>query len=101
LVTELCGDRFVPELEEAAWFIACEAVANAVKHAEASSVRLSAVRNNGRLLLSIADDGAGGANPGGRGLRGISDRAEAIGGKLSVESKPGHGTVVKAELPCG
>ena len=100
IVTEACRERLAPELEEAAWFIACEAVANAVKHAEASSVTLSAVRNNGSLFVAIADDGAGTANPNGRGLRGIADRAEALGGKLTVESSPGRGTVVKAELPC-
>jgi signal transduction histidine kinase len=100
IVTEACRDRLTPKLEEAAWFIACEAVANAVKHAEASSVTLSAVRNNGSLFLLVADDGAGTANPDGRGLRGIADRANAIGGKLTVESTPGRGTVVKAELPC-
>jgi signal transduction histidine kinase len=100
VLTEICPDRFAPEVEEAAWFIACEAVANAVKHAGASKVRLAAVREDGRLLLSVQDDGAGGADPEGRGIRGITDRAEAVGGRLSVHSCAETGTLVKAELPC-
>jgi signal transduction histidine kinase len=87
-------------VEEAAWFIACEAVTNAVKHAAASTVRLSAVRDGARLHLSVEDDGVGGADTAGHGIRGITDRAEAVGGSLAVNSFPGQGTVVSAELPC-
>lgn len=101
IVKEVCPERFPTEVEEAAWFISCEAIANAVKHASASTIRLSATRDNGCLVLSIADDGSGGADPAGRGIKGIADRAEAVGGNLAVNSFPGRGTVVKAELPCG
>lgn len=99
-LTEVSKERFPPEVEEAAWFIACEAVANAVKHAAASNVSISALRKNGCLQVSIEDNGLGGADWRGRGLRGIADRAEAIGGTLTVSSPPGGGTIVRSELPC-
>jgi signal transduction histidine kinase len=97
---ETTGQRFAPATEEAAWFIACEAVSNAVKHAVPTMVEIRACEQNGRLLLLIEDDGIGGADPAGRGLRGIADRAEAAGGRLRVEARPGGGTIVAAELPC-
>ena len=94
-------DRRYPALvEETAWFIACEAVANAVKHAAPHSVAISAEHKSGHLRLVIEDDGIGGANPAGSGLRGIADRAEAFGGRLTVNERPGRGTIITAELPC-
>jgi signal transduction histidine kinase len=97
---EMTGERFAPDIEETAWFIACEAVANAVKHAAPHSVAISTCRTDGRLRLVIEDDGIGGADPAGSGLRGIADRAEVAGGTLTVEPRVGRGTVVIAELPC-
>jgi signal transduction histidine kinase len=97
---EMTGERFAPDVEETAWFIACEAVANAVKHAAPHSVAISSCRTDGRLRLVIEDDGIGGADPAGSGLRGIADRAEVAGGTLTVEPRVGRGTVVIAELPC-
>jgi signal transduction histidine kinase len=94
------GERFAPDVEETAWFIACEAVANAVKHAASHSVAISACRTDDRLRLVIEDDGIGGADPAGSGLRGIADRAEVAGGTLTVRPRGGRGTVVIAELPC-
>lgn len=97
---EATAQRFAPATEEAAWFIACEAVTNAVKHAGPTVVEIRLCEERGRLLLVIEDDGIGGADPAGRGLRGIADRAEAAGGRLRVEARPGGGTIVAAELPC-
>jgi signal transduction histidine kinase len=94
-------ERFAPEVEQTAWFIVCEAVANAVKHAQSRSVAISASREDGHLRLVVEDDGVGGADPAGQGLRGIADRAEAAGGRLAVAERPGGGTIVIAELPCG
>ena len=94
-------ERLPREIEAAAYFVACEAVANAVKHSEATSVRISAERRNGKLVIEIEDDGVGGAKEnGGSGLRGLVDRVEAHGGTLRVESEPGRGTRVVGELPC-
>ena len=63
---------------------------------------MSAARRNGSLVVCVSDDGVGGARPAdGSGLVGMTDRVAALGGSLSVESPPGGGTVVTAELPCG
>ena len=94
-------DRLPSEIEAAAYFVACEAIANAVKHARATRIRVCAERRNGSLVIEVADDGIGGANlNGGSGLRGLVDRVEAHGGTLRVESEPGQGTRVIGELPC-
>ena len=100
IVTAPAG-RLPSEIEGAAYFVACEALANAVKHADATSVTISAARRNGTLVVEVADDGVGGASlNGGSGLRGLSDRVEAHGGRLRIESPPGGGTRVIGELPC-
>jgi signal transduction histidine kinase len=95
-------ERFPGEIEAAAYFVACEAIANAVKHAHATQIRVSAERGNGTLVIEVEDDGVGGARENGRGsgLRGLVDRVEAHGGTLRVESEPGQGTRVIGELPC-
>jgi signal transduction histidine kinase len=96
------GERFDRGLETAAYFIACEGLTNAVKHANATRIVLSAVRENGKLVVAVTDDGAGGATPTpGSGLSGLSDRVAAYGGTLNIESDPGAGTKLTAELPCG
>jgi signal transduction histidine kinase len=96
------GERLPAEIEAAAYFVVCEAVTNAVKHSQATSVRVSAQRTNGRLIVAVEDDGVGGANEAaGSGLRGLVDRVEAHGGTLRIESQPGKGTRVIGELPCG
>jgi len=94
--------RLPAGIEAAAYFIACEGLTNAVKHAKASKVVLSAGRANGKLVVSVADDGVGGAaGAGGSGLRGLADRIAAQGGTLEIRSEPGAGTTLTAELPCG
>ena len=94
-------ERLPREIEAAAYFVACEAVANAVKHAHATHIRVAAERRNGRLVIEVEDDGVGGASEnGGSGLRGLVDRVEAHGGTLRVESEAGQGTRVIGELPC-
>ncbi len=99
---EVTEERFEDKLETAAYFVASEALANAAKHAGASHVVLRAERQNGSLVVSVGDDGVGGAVPSeGSGLSGITDRVAALGGRVTVVSPPGRGTVVTAELPCG
>ena len=94
-------ERFPDGVETAAYFIACEALTNATKHAHASRVALSAQRRNGSLVICVADDGVGGAAPGdGTGLSGLRDRVGAHGGTLRIESERGAGTRLIAELPC-
>jgi signal transduction histidine kinase len=95
------GERFGRDLEAAAYFIGCEGLTNAVKHAHATKILLSAGRRDHQLVVSIADDGVGGAIVGqGSGLRGLSDRVAALGGTVRIESAPGTGTTLTAELPC-
>ena len=99
---EATGERFEERFETAAYFVASEALANAAKHADASQVAVTARRRNGGLVVSVADDGVGGAAPSpGSGLAGISDRVAALGGSVTVASPAGEGTVVTVELPCG
>jgi PAS domain S-box-containing protein len=92
--------RFPEPVEVAAYYVASETLANAAKHAQASHVEVSLAQRNDRLLLSIRDDGVGGADPArGSGLVGLADRVEALGGSIRVRSLPGDGTLVTAELP--
>jgi signal transduction histidine kinase len=94
-------DRFAPDVEAAAYFVASEGLTNAVKHARADQVVLQIARQNSTLVVSVADDGVGGAAVGrGSGLTGLSDRVAARGGRLRIESARGHGTTLIAELPC-
>ena len=90
-----------PEIEAAAYYVACEALTNAVKHASATHVQVRTDQRDGVLRLVVADDGVGGAAAnGGTGLAGLADRVAAQGGRLVVESPPGAGTRVAAEFPC-
>jgi signal transduction histidine kinase len=93
--------RFPSAVEEAAYYVACEALANAAKHARASAVSVSARRCDRGLVVEVGDDGVGGADPDGSGLRGLADRVAALDGRLEVRSRAGEGTWVTAELPCG
>jgi signal transduction histidine kinase len=94
-------ERFDSALEATAYFIACEGLTNAIKHARATAVRVSATRRRDRLVIRIADDGVGGASTGtGSGLRGLSDRVATHGGRLHIDSKHNSGTTLTAELPC-
>jgi signal transduction histidine kinase len=97
---DLSATRFEPAIEEALWFVACEAAANAVKHAAAGALRISLSHDGASVRLVCADDGAGGADPDGSGLRGIADRVEAVGGSLRVDSSAGCGSTIEAVLPC-
>lgn len=90
------------QVRSVAWFVAAEATTNAVKHSEASCLEISGSADNGRLVLSVSDDGKGGAqSASGTGIAGIRQRVERLGGRLTVESTAGIGTRVVAELPVG
>lgn len=91
----------IPErVATTAYFVAAEALANAVKHAEAESISVSVTRAHGDLRIAVHDDGRGSADVNGAGLRGLEDRVAALGGRVLLASMPGHGTTVQAELPC-
>jgi signal transduction histidine kinase len=98
-VLDVTDERFAAEVEAAAYFVVSEALTNALKHATPASIEVLADRIDGRLVVTVVDDGLGGAVPG-RGLAGIADRVEALGGSLRVENGPAGGTRVQAELPC-
>jgi signal transduction histidine kinase len=95
-------EPFPKPVELAAYFVACEALANIGKYAHASVAHVRVWRRDGLAGIEIADDGVGGADvAGGSGLRGLADRVEALDGHLRLSSPAGAGTVLTAELPCG
>src|SRR5262245_19825509 len=92
--------RLAEPVEVAAYFVASESLANAAKHSDASRIDLSLEQRDGSLVLSVCDDGVGGADAGrGSGLVGLADRVEALGGSIRVSSRPREGTQVTAEIP--
>jgi signal transduction histidine kinase len=92
--------RLPEPIEVAAYYVASEALTNAAKHASASHVEVEAAVRDSSLLLSIRDNGVGGANPAvGSGLIGLRDRVEALGGSIEINSPPGRGTHVAVQLP--
>ena len=94
-------DRLPDAIEATAYFIACEALANAVKHAQAGQVTVTVRLAAGELAMEIADDGVGGADRAGRGLANITDRAAAAGGDVVIDSPAGQGTRLLLRIPCG
>jgi signal transduction histidine kinase len=95
-------ERRLPQPAEAAtYFLVSEALANVAKHAAASRAQVAVVYTHGHVLVDVDDDGVGGADPSrGSGLRGLVDRVHALDGELELESGPGSGTRLHAEIPC-
>jgi signal transduction histidine kinase len=96
--------RYALEVEAAVYFCALEALNNVAKYAEATRATVRLFQQNGRLTFSVDDDGRGfdpNAIDRGTGLQGMSDRLEAIGGELTIETSPGHGTTVVGRIPTG
>jgi signal transduction histidine kinase len=94
------GGRLARELEAAAYFVVAESLANVGKHADAAHAWVRVARRGERLEVEVRDDGRGGAAASGGGLDGLARRVEALDGAFVVESPPGGGTIVRAELPC-
>jgi signal transduction histidine kinase len=95
----LC-ERLPERVEAAAYYLVSEALTNAARHAEASSVGVRLRCAGGRLRIEVRDDGIGGADArAGSGLRGLADRVEALGGRLELHSPPGAGTTLTGEIP--
>jgi signal transduction histidine kinase len=94
------GDRLPEAVEAAAYFVVAEALTNVVKYADASNATISVTRHNGTAVVEVTDDGVGGADPRrGTGLRGLADRVAALDGHLALDSEPGRGTRLRAEIP--
>lgn len=94
------ADRRLPDaVEAAAYYVVAEALANIHKHAGARSVQVTVTADARRLAVVVVDDGVGGADENGAGLRGLADRIQALDGRLTVESPRGGGTRLHAEIP--
>jgi signal transduction histidine kinase len=101
VLTSVPSGRLPGAVEQTCYFVVSEALTNATKHAAASEVSIVVQEHGGLVAVEIADDGVGGADPSGSGLRGLTDRVAALGGRLEVDSPRDGGTRVIAELPCG
>ena len=93
-------ERLSPSVEATAYYVVAEALTNVVKYAEASAVNVTVEQRDGHVVVEVADDGVGGAEPAaGSGLSGLADRVAALDGTLRVESPSGGGTRITAEIP--
>jgi signal transduction histidine kinase len=95
----LPAQRLPEPVEAAAYYVVAEALANVHKHAGAGRVVVRATVADGALAVEVVDDGVGGADEQGSGLRGLADRVEALGGKLVLDSADGAGTRLRARIP--
>ncbi len=100
-LTHLPEERLPEQVEAAVYYVVAETITNIAKHAEAASATVSVTLAGRSARVVISDDGVGGADPaGGSGLRGLADRIEALEGQLRVDSRPGQGTRIEAQIPC-
>jgi signal transduction histidine kinase len=98
LVTQ---ERLPEPVEAAIYYLVSEAITNVAKYAQATEAAVAVERTNGFVTVAVSDDGLGGAEPEkGSGLIGLADRVEALGGRLRIDSPPGQGTRLRAEIPC-
>jgi signal transduction histidine kinase len=100
VVAAVPARRWADAVEQTCYFVVSEALANAAKHAGAAQVVVEVRETGDGLCVEVGDDGAGGADADGSGLRGLADRVAALGGELSVHSPRGGGTRVVARVPC-
>ncbi|HYX94216.1 MAG TPA: sensor domain-containing protein [Geodermatophilus sp.] len=102
LAVDLPAERLAPAVENTAYFVVSEALANVAKHSGATTCRVAVVVAGPVLRVTVEDDGRGGAVAApGHGLAGLADRLRAVDGVLTVDSPPGGPTRLVAELPCG
>ncbi|MBB5075914.1 sensor histidine kinase [Nonomuraea endophytica] len=93
--------RLPPPVEIAAFYVAGEALTNATKHSSATNITIKVEKSRESLLITVTDDGHGGADPAaGTGLTGLADRLDVVGGRLTLSSPPGGPTTIRAEIPC-
>jgi signal transduction histidine kinase len=94
------SQRPLPVVETAAYFVVAEALTNVAKHTGGAPAKVRLAEYDGWLMIEVADEGPGGADPDGGGLTGLRHRVEALDGTLTVTSVDGSGTTVYAEFPC-
>jgi signal transduction histidine kinase len=100
-VTRIPENRLPEPVEAAIYYLVAEAITNVAKYAQATQATVAVERSNGTVNVVVTDDGVGGAEPEhGTGLVGLTDRIEALGGRLRIESPRGRGTRLSAEIPC-
>jgi signal transduction histidine kinase len=98
---DLPADRFGEAAELTAYYLIAASITNAIKHARATRIQVRGAKSGGWLRITVSDDGDGGANAAaGSGISGIVDRVRGIGGEADIDSPPGHGTQVRARIPC-
>jgi signal transduction histidine kinase len=88
------------QIETVLYFVACEAITNAAKHARATVIDIEIKAHGTGVEMLVRDDGAGGADPGGSGLQGLARRVTALDGRFDLTSPPGSGTTVRVRVPC-
>jgi signal transduction histidine kinase len=93
------GGRLPLAVEGAVYFVCAEALTNIAKHANATRASVAITLDHGDVIARIVDDGRGGADRNGSGMRGLADRVEALGGQLSVTERSQGGTVLMARIP--
>jgi PAS domain S-box-containing protein len=99
-IADVPDGRLPEPVEAAAYYLIAEALTNVTKYAQASKVQVRVAASAPGVVVEVADDGVGGADPSaGSGLRGLADRVEALGGSLEVVSPAGGGTALRAEIP--
>ncbi|MDA0159568.1 response regulator [Solirubrobacter ginsenosidimutans] len=100
VVVEIPRERYADSVESAAYFVASEALTNVAKYARASTARVTLTDTDSQLVLTVDDDGVGGARPSaGGGLAGLADRVAAVEGTIHLTSDPGEGTHIRVEIP--
>jgi signal transduction histidine kinase len=99
-VDSTLAERLPPAAEIAAYYVVSESLTNIARHARATRARVRLSRSGETLVVGVADDGVGGADPGGgSGLRGLRDRIDALDGSIAVSSTAGQGTAVEVRIP--
>jgi signal transduction histidine kinase len=101
VVSAVPAGRLPATVERTCYFVVFEAVKNVAGHSSATRAEVAVRAEGGLVSVEVSDDGTGGADPGGPGLSALADRVAAHGGRLRVESEPGAGTRVRADVPCG
>jgi signal transduction histidine kinase len=100
IIVDVRAAELPDDVATTAYYIATEAITNAVKHAHAQQIAVWISHHAGQLVVRVGDDGRGGADVTGNGLSGLADRVAAAGGTLSLRSPLRAGTVIEATLPC-